>query len=301
MPHQRSARHPHVVSRCLLYGALLTLTNGCQPGEPDAVIERYPPNFGPAEPAMPPTAHFARPRVPPNVAHLQLDIPLSTLDALEFVSLSGCHAQTTISKRSSILGQHAKPSQRLLLELEYLRLAPQCIALLRNRKRILANVLEVAWHEPKTQLPALVFNATLGSDEFHSFWLAPRVLGDYPTVSSSEAMSALTSINRDVHRWLNGDYDAHNRDFEILLSEVAGGNAGKLLQTLFARNADLLHCDSAAERLVAVIKALETRLQSVLPQPYQHWMIHRDNQLTAAIAARYSAPLRHTAQLCALN
>jgi hypothetical protein len=214
MPRRRNTRSKHERSRWLLCSALLILLDGCQPTEPDTPFEVYLSRTDSARSITPPDGL----KVPPVTVDLQLNIPWGTLDTLDLVSLSGCSVQTTIGKRNSSLGRHAKPSQRLLLELEYLRLAPQCIALLRDRQRALADVLKAAWHERQAQLPAMVFNATLGSDEYRSFWLAPRAPGDYPVVSLAVAVSALQRINRHVCRWLSGDYQAQNRDFEVLLS-----------------------------------------------------------------------------------
>jgi hypothetical protein len=242
--------------------------------------------------------------VPPVTVDLQLNIPWGTLDTLDLVSLSGCSVQTTIGKRNSSLGRHAKPSQRLLLELEYLRLAPQCIALLRDRQRALADVLKAAWHERQAQLPAMVFNATLGSDEYRSFWLAPRAPGDYPVVSLAVAVSALQRINRHVCRWLSGDYQAQNRDFEVLLSQVAGGDAGALLQALHTQSSGVLAADPTIGRLqtlLTTIKTLEAQLASILPLQYRYWMDDRNDRVTEAASTQYHQSLAYLPPPCAIN
>ena len=195
--------------------------NELSAGQPDVPLKIDRSETGTAQPALAPN----RPVTPPVAADLQLDIPEDALDTLDLVSLSRCTLQTTVRKCNSRLGQHAKPSQRLLLALEYLRLAPPCIELLRNRHPALVNILDATWHQRQTQLPALIFNATLGSDEYRSLWLNPRAPAAYPPARPTAAVSALQVINRDVRRWLSGDYQAQNRDFELLLSEVAGGDA----------------------------------------------------------------------------
>jgi hypothetical protein len=212
--------------------------------------------------------------------------------------------QTTIGKRNSSLGRYAKPSQRLLLELEYLRLAPQCIALLRDRQRALADVLKAAWHERQAQLPAMVFNATLGSEEYRSFWLAPRAPGDYPVVSLAVAVSALQRINRHVCRWLSGDYQAQNRDFEVLLSQVAGGEAGALLQALHTQSSGVLAADSAIghlQTLLTTVKTLEAQLASILPLQYRYWMDDRNDRVTEAASPQYHQSLAYLPPHCAIN
>jgi hypothetical protein len=300
MPRRRNTRSKHERSRWLLCSALLILLDGCQPTEPDTPFEVYLSRTNSARSITPPDGL----KVPPVTVDLQLNIPWGTLDTLDLVSLSGCSVQTTIGKRNSSLGRHAKPSQRLLLELEYLRLAPQCIALLRDRQRALADVLKAAWHERQAQLPAMVFNATLGSDEYRSFWLAPRAPGDYPVVSLAVAVSALQRINRHVCRWLSGDYQAQNRDFEVLLSQVAGGDAGALMQALHTQSSGVLAADPTIGRLqtlLTTIKTLEAQLASILPLQYRYWMDDRNDRVTEAASTQYHQSLAYLTPPCAIN
>jgi len=300
MPRRRNTRSKHERSRWLLCSALLILLDSCQPTEPDTPFEVYLSRTGSVQ-SVAPSDEL---KVPPVVVDLQLNIPLRTLDTLDLVSLSGCAVQTTIGKRNSSLGRYAKPSQRLLLELEYLRLAPQCIALLRDRQRALADVLKAAWHERQAQLPAMVFNATLGSEEYRSFWLAPRAPGDYPVVSLAVAVSALQRINRHVCRWLSGDYQAQNRDFEVLLSQVAGGEAGALLQALHTQSSGVLAADSAIghlQTLLTTVKTLEAQLASILPLQYRYWMDDRNDRVTEAASPQYHQSLAYLPPHCAIN
>jgi len=220
------------------------------------------------------------------------------------VNLSGCTVQATIGKRNSSLGRYAKPSQRLLLELEYLQLAPPCIDLLRDHNSTLANAIDAAWRQRQKQLPALIFNATLGSDEYRSFWLAPRAPGDYPVVSLAVAVSALKRINRHVCRWLSGDYQAQNRDFEVLLSQVAGGDAGALLQALHTQSSGVLAADPAVGRLqsrLTLVKALETHLAIILPLQYRYWMDDRNDRVTAAATDKFLQSPPSLSQPCGIN
>ena len=64
----------------------------------------------------------------------------------------------------STLGRPAKPSQHLLLALEYLRLAPACITLLKQREREpLTAIVEQGLLRRREQLPALIFDAAVGN------------------------------------------------------------------------------------------------------------------------------------------
>ena len=300
MPRRRNTRSKHERSRWLLCSALLILLDGCQPTEPDTPFEVYLSRTDSARSITPPDGL----KVPPVTVDLQLNIPWGTLDTLDLVSLSGCTVQATIGKRNSSLGRYAKPSQRLLLELEYLQLAPPCIDLLRDHNSTLANAIDAAWRQRQKQLPALIFNATLGSDEYRSFWLAPRAPGDYPVVSLAVAVSALKRINRHVCRWLSGDYQAQNRDFEVLLSQVAGGDAGALLQALHTQSSGVLAADPAVGRLqsrLTLVKALETHLASILPLQYRYWMDDRNDRVTAAATDKFLQSPPSLPEPCGIN
>ncbi len=252
MRSRRDTAHSPGFGRRLLCCALLTLLPGCQPNGPDATFETYLRKLGAALELAMPAAATTSVSQPPPPGEMQLDLPGDSLDRLDFMALSGCAVQATVLKRNSSLGRLAKPSQRLLLELEYLRLAPACITQLRSSNNdALADVLEEAWQRRREQLPALIFNATLGSDEYHAFWLATPAPGQYPHVSRSATAAALSAINHHIRRWLGGDYQAHNRDLEVLLSEVAGGDGGALLQALSRQHDWLATANLMLERHMA--------------------------------------------------
>jgi hypothetical protein len=156
--------------------------------------------------------------------------------------------QVTIGKRNSSLGRMARDSQRLLLELEYLRLAPECIRYQRGEGNTdIADTLQGAWELKRRQLPALVFNATLGGDEFREFWRGGSPDADYPDTAGSEVITALEAVGVLVEQWLSGDYHADNWGFEVLLSRIATGDGGQLLDALAAQDAWL----AAADAMVA--------------------------------------------------
>ena len=215
--------------------ALLTVTAlaACGGGGPQERFEQYLQRLAntlsvqPQEPATTPL-----PR-PPRPGSLRLDVDGGKVDALDFLALSGCAVQVTIGKRNSSLGRMARDSQRLLLELEYLRLAPDCVSEMRAAGRdALATSLQEAWQLKRAQLPALVFNATLGAEEYRSFWQPTRAPGAYPAVGDSSVTTSLAAVNAMVERWLSGDYSADNLAFELALGDIAGGGGGALLGQL---------------------------------------------------------------------
>ncbi len=220
------------LARALALGLCLFLA-GCGGQQPEAALAGYLERLERTlDQPVPAVTLPDLPRLPPR-GELRLDIEGSNLGTLDFLALSGCEVQVTIGKRNSSLGLMAGPSQRLLLELEFLRLAPACIDHMREKERVeLADLLQSAFDLKQQQLPALIFNATLGGPEYRKLWQPPQNLGAYPAQTSSAPLTALAAINTSARRWLGGDYRAHNLDFEIQLSEVAQADGGALLKAL---------------------------------------------------------------------
>lgn len=187
----------------------------------------------------------------PEPAALKLQLEGSKLDALDFLSLSGCAVQVTIGKRNSSLGRLAPPSQRLLLDLEYLELAPACVSSLQTEGETeLADTLQQAWEQKREQLPYRIFLATLGSVEYRAQWRKPASLAGYPANTSSVVVTALAAIDSLAAGWLSGDYRADNMAFEILLGEVTTGDAGALMEALALQSSWLVAADDVLERRI---------------------------------------------------
>jgi hypothetical protein len=152
------------------------------------------------------------------------------IDLIDFLSLTGCSLQVNLGRRNTQLGRTAAPSQRLLLDLEFLDLAPACIDLLESRgDTALAATIRVASDDRKRSLPSAVFDAVLLGAEWRAFWHANPTLGDYPRQTSSVVEHTVTSLTAMTASWLNGDWSADNRAFELLLSDVRTGDGGELL------------------------------------------------------------------------
>lgn len=235
--------------RGLAVGLLMTTLAGCTAKDPAAAHELYLSRLGRTL-SVPKTAIAALPLIPlPAPRQLHLDIPPGKLGALDFLALTGCAVQVTIGKRNSSLGLMARDSQRLLLDLEYLRLAPACIDWQRQQgEDALAATLEQAWATKRRDLPARIFNATLAGSEYREFWQAPVDTADYPTNTGSALITSLDAINGQVRRWLAGDFQADNRAFELLLADVAAGDGGALRKALAAQAGALAAADLMLQR-----------------------------------------------------
>ena len=213
---------------------LLLGSAACAPGGPDGPFAVYLERLGRSLDTTPGTPLLPTPVPrPPRTGALRIDLPPGNLDALDFLELRGCELQVTVGKANSSLGRLARDSQRLLLDLEYLRLAPACVEQLRGAgEQALANQLEAEWARKRAQLPARIFNATLANSEFRDLWKPAALAPGYPAGAGSTPVTALETISTLAKRWLAGDYSADNEAFELLLYDASLGDAGTLWRAL---------------------------------------------------------------------
>ena len=193
----------------------------------------------------------------PHPNTLPIALVSGQLSTLDFMALGGCGLQITLGKYNSKLGRGASHSQRLLLDLEYLHLAPQCI----NRKHgsgqpELATLLETTQQQKQQQLPAAIFNATLANTQFQRFWQNSDASGE-STGQQQRTLTALQAINTLTKQWLSGDYRASNIEFEIHLSEIGRGS--------------IMPTGGHDQKVLHSIIQLEQLLAAALPPKYRVW------------------------------
>ncbi|WP_195891463.1 DUF3080 family protein [Luminiphilus syltensis] len=215
--------------RLLALGLVLT---ACQkPSDGPSKLDHYLDRLsGAIDSPIASTRPGALPRL--NSAPLTpLVLPTADLGVLDFLSLSDCALQVNLARRNSSLGRVAGASQRLLLDLEFLRLAPACIDKLRDRgDPDLARQIEAAFTTRRTHLPAAIYNAVLGGSEYRDFWKIPAVLGNYPLNTGGDLPAALQVIDNQSAAWLAGDYRVTpTPHLEDLLATLRSGDGGTLL------------------------------------------------------------------------
>ncbi|WP_439100727.1 DUF3080 family protein [Congregibacter sp.] len=229
----------------LLLTPLLVLLAACSGDGQKAELENYLSRLLRPLDMEAPGIDRARSPMPPRAESLRIELDGSKLDGMDFLRLRGCALQQTVARRNSSLGRVAPPSQRLLLELAFLRDAPACIDTLRSDgKDELAAAISDSVTLKHSQLPALVFNATLGNSEYRDFWRTSTSAQNYPEQTSSEVITALEQLTAAARRWLSEDYDADDMGFELALSDIARGDGGELLEAL-ARQAAYLDAANA--------------------------------------------------------
>ncbi len=225
---------------------LAALATGCSMGgEPplDNYLTRLgrslDTEIGPASSALPAL---------PRSRDLRIDLLPGSLNILDMLELADCRLNITIGKSNSSLGKLATHSQRLLLELEFLERAPECIDSLDPESQAeLIATLETAAADKRRQLAARIWNATLGGPEFREFWKRPSRLGDYPAGTAAAVPTALERLGQLSNAWLSGDYGRGHDELEPLLGTVRSGDGGALLAALELQQQSLLGADPALQ------------------------------------------------------
>ena len=160
----------------------------------------------------------------------QLVTPTGSLSLIDFLSLSGCEVQANIAKRNTSMGRAASASQRLILDLEFLRLAPNCITLMQEKGEItVADTLRENVDLRRINLPARVFSAILDGPEWHKFWNQPLMLGPYPQSASGDSAQALWELSERVQRFIAHNWTVADEDLEPLLAAIRVNSGGQLL------------------------------------------------------------------------
>jgi len=167
-----------------------------------------------------------------------------SLSLIDFLSLSGCELQVNIAKRNTSMGRTASASQRLILDLEFLRLAPACVTLMEEKEEdSIADTLRDNIELRRINLPASIFAATLGGPEWRKFWEQPMLLGSYPESASADSAQALWELSERVQRFLAHNWSAADEDLEPLLSDIRANSGGQLLAAAALQSGYLEHAN----------------------------------------------------------
>ena len=240
----------------------------------------------------------------------------SQIDLIDFLSLSGCQLQVNLGRRNTQLGRTASTSQRLLLDLEFMELAPECITLLRERgDKELASTLAAVSVEREAQLPDSIARALLLGPEWRLFWERPATLGNYPDDTNSAMTESLSRLADLARSWLEGNWQASNREVELLLSDLRAGDGGALLSahSLVSRELERANTLLARTQTAAPLcpfgnptdrsKALEQVVARFFVGALQPWLVQLrqrtelllgpvtdlETPLSAALSPRYRA------------
>ena len=209
---------------------------------------------------LPPPEQTAELAFPDRRQLLEHRPTTETIALLDFLGMGDCQLQQTLAQRNSSLGKLGTESQRLIQDLAFIDQAPACIArLTQQQDDDLAQQLQSALDDRRSQLAAIIWHATLGAREFGLFWQAPQLLQDYPKQTGPELLGAIESLQRMSAQWLrdaageapagspesagvNGealDYGASSSALESALATIRGGDGGRLFRALAVQAAHL--------------------------------------------------------------
>ena len=157
-------------------------------------------------------------------------VSTGSLSLIDFLSLSGCPLQANIAKRNTSMGRTASASQHLILDLEFLRLAPDCVTLMEDKgEGNIADILRENIELRRSNLPARAFNAILAGSEWRRFWEQPMLLEAYPESSSGDSAQALWELSERVQRFLDQSWSMADENIEPLLAKIRANSGGQLL------------------------------------------------------------------------
>lgn len=208
---------------CLLLGA-------CAPNGPGEILDAY--NTRLARVLAQDLPQVSAHRIPklPAVRELRIEFPRETVNLFEFLQLRDCALGQLVAARNSSLGIMAKPSQRLVYELNFLRVGGQCVDLIRkDHPELAASLAKVIAHK-REQLPRMIWQATLGGEEFRSFWQFGSGALPERFDSDGSLLLALKQLDEEIASWLDGDYRVDAEQLESQLDRIRHGQGGVLLR-----------------------------------------------------------------------
>lgn len=218
--------------KCIWIVALACVCVACSRSEADNKLSDYLQRLARVLEIDVPAAAGQPPAKMPAPRELRVELVAPKIDLLEFLRLADCHLQRLVAAHNSSLGKLAQPSQRLIYELEFLQHGAPCAALLQaaGRDDLAQKLADVLRHK-QSQLPTVIWQATLGASEMRAFWQAPAALGDYPAATASQVPMAAARLLHRAERWLSGDWKVNAAALENDLRVLKTGDGGALLRS----------------------------------------------------------------------
>ena len=174
----------------------------------------------------------------------------STLNLLDYLSMSGCKLQQVISERNNQLGRLADPITVLFFDLRFITLAPDCIRTLQADDPRTAQILSEALASKLANRSRHIEQAILLSDEMVTFWKHSAFTQIAPQSTMSEVM-ALNALSQQVVQLKQGEL-LEVSDIYDSLQPLNNGLGGKLLSGWLSLSQHLQeaehHLDQFSER-----------------------------------------------------
>ncbi len=203
---------------------------GCSQSGPAYDLDDYIAKLGRVlDQEIPAREARAFPRLPP-VREFRQVIPRESIDILQFFRISRCELHQLVAERNSNLGVMAAPSQRLVYEVNFLRVGRACLMALDEDQASLRESLAGVLQRKQEALPIVIWKATLGGDEFRDFWQPAGGSIPQSFAGDGEVVYALAQLKDDVGKWLSGEYDIDSARLENQLDQIRRGDGGQQLK-----------------------------------------------------------------------
>ncbi|WP_111657345.1 DUF3080 family protein [Isoalcanivorax indicus] len=235
----------------LLVGFAL-LASACQPGGPEALWQDYLQRLERladlrAEPAPPISATRY-----PRSRDVRQPIPELRTGMRRYFGLAQCDMMGLVSARNSSLGRLQTASLRFAYELDFIRQAETCLIedRLAEREDLDAWLTEIS-RLKRESLPALYWNATLGSQEMASFFTTTARPADAGTLADLTTVETLFDRMALTASQLTGD--TLPADVGVLEQDIAhlahSDTGGRILQGLALATGELQRSASLLEQV----------------------------------------------------
>lgn len=211
----------------LLLLALIALTlSGCARSGPEGDLDEYVQKLERVlEQGVHPLSGREVPKLPDG-RELRREFDSGAIDIVEFLQIDRCELQQLVAERNSSLGKLAGPSQRLVYEVNFLGAGVACLDAIGEDYPELADALAEVLASKRERLPALIWQGTLGGEEFRRFWRFGNQSLPQRFDSDGSLLLALGNLTSDVERWLAGDYRIESARLESQLETIGRGNGG---------------------------------------------------------------------------
>lgn len=242
----------------------------------------------------------------PKRSSLLHSINTSSINLLEFLRLSQCDLQRHIGERNSSLGKLQKDSQRLIYDIEFIRLAKACIEILEADKP-LRNVLQSAVKDKQTQLPLLLWNATFASEEWvYLFSLSTNFISaEQPPQKPNNLYEAFETLERQI----GGDKNLTRidlSDFEAVLAIITSRKyLGELRRSMALIQTGLSQADALIKQRIdqrpLCRKSVPNAQFAIVNNVFRKFYIGEVQPYLASVYQQAEISLQHIDQLLALQ
>ena len=173
--------------RCALLGMLAALM-GCSSGDnAQTMLDDYVWRVSNVLDTQTPSTQRPRAISVPRIRERRLATSEFKIDLLDFLSMQGCDLGYLLGYRNSSLGLVMPTSQRLVYEVNFVRIAQQCLPELEQSDSTFATELKDILRQKRNELPRHIWNAIFAGPEFAELMSTSTTLAETGAEDASDA------------------------------------------------------------------------------------------------------------------